>query len=49
MIFRLGLDDTDSPDGMCTTYLASVISDKLISEGIAVNEMLLLRLNPNPR
>jgi tRNA(Ile2)-agmatinylcytidine synthase len=47
MIFRLGLDDTDSPDGMCTTYLASVISDKLISEGIAVNEMLLLRLNPN--
>jgi len=47
MIFRLGLDDTDSPEGMCTTYLASVLLDKLREEGIRVNEMLLIRLNPN--
>ncbi|UUX91255.1 tRNA(Ile)(2)-agmatinylcytidine synthase [Methanoplanus endosymbiosus] len=47
MIFRLGLDDTDSPEGMCTTYLASVLSDKLRSEGITVKELLLVRLNPN--
>lgn len=45
---HLGLDDTDSEEGMCTTYLTTIILQKLLKEKI---EMLdypnLIRLNPN--
>ena len=45
---HLGLDDTDSEEGMCTTYLTTIILQKLLKEEI---EMLdypnLIRLNPN--
>ena len=26
----IGIDDTDSPDGMCTTFLASQIINKFV-------------------
>lgn len=43
----LGLDDTDSPEGMCTTYLGALLVRKLESEGFAVSGTHLIRLNPN--
>lgn len=43
----IGIDDTDSPAGMCTTYLGAVLVRKLKSAGIGVTETRLVRLNPN--
>ena len=43
----LGLDDTDSPNGMCTTYLAALIAEALEAGGCTVKNMRLIRLNPN--
>ena len=43
----IGLDDTDSKEGMCTTYLAAVLIDKLKSYGRVDGYPLLVRLNPN--
>jgi len=43
----IGIDDTDSPQGMCTTYLGAVLARRLISEGMRVREARLVRLNPN--
>jgi len=43
----IGIDDTDSPQGMCTTYLGAVLARRLIYEGIRVREARLVRLNPN--
>ena len=43
----LGLDDTDSPDGMCTTYLGALIADELERKGFLVTNHRLVRLNPN--
>ena len=39
----VGIDDTDSENGMCTTYLAALLAEKL---GIA-GYVRLIRLNPN--
>jgi tRNA(Ile2)-agmatinylcytidine synthase len=39
----VGLDDTDAVDGMCTTYLASLLAEKLGVNGY----VRLIRLNPN--
>lgn len=44
---RIGIDDTDSPRGMCTTYLGAVLGKRLARAGIAVREARLVRLNPN--
>lgn len=44
---RIGIDDTDSPAGMCTTYLAAVLATRLRSAGMVVHRALLVRLNPN--
>lgn len=44
---RIGIDDTDSPRGMCTTYLGALLIRKLNRAGIAVREARLVRLNPN--
>lgn len=42
----VGLDDTDSRElGMCTTYVAATISDRLGRDG-DVERLLLCRLNP---
>lgn len=43
----LGLDDTDSPDGMCTTYLGALIADELDRMGYTISSCRLVRLNPN--
>lgn len=47
---HIGIDDTDSPDGMCTTYLASQIINKLEDNGIKLQDYpRLIRLNPFAR
>ena len=43
----LGIDDTDSPSGMCTTYLGALLARRLIKMHMPVLEVRLLRLNPN--
>ncbi len=43
----IGLDDTDSKEGMCTTYLAAVLIGKLHQFGRIEGYPLLVRLNPN--
>ncbi len=43
----IGIDDTDSPRGMCTTYLGAVLARRLIREHMKVHEARLVRLNPN--
>ena len=46
----IGIDDTDSPDGMCTTYLASQIINKFKVNHIDIVEYpRLIRLNPFAR
>ncbi|WP_455449420.1 TiaS agmantine-binding domain-containing protein [Natrinema thermotolerans] len=44
----VGIDDTDSRErGMCTTYLAATIADRLQRDhGAALSRILLVRLNP---
>ncbi|MBP2133364.1 tRNA(Ile2)-agmatinylcytidine synthase [Methanomicrobium sp. W14] len=44
---RIGVDDTDSPNGMCTTYLGALLCEKLEKKGFEIKERLLIRLNPN--
>ena len=43
----IGIDDTDSPQGMCTTYLGAILACRLIREGMKIHEARLVRLNPN--
>jgi tRNA(Ile2)-agmatinylcytidine synthase len=43
----IGVDDTDSPAGMCTTYLGAVLARRLIQEHMRVRGARLVRLNPN--
>ena len=48
--FYIGIDDTDSPDGMCTTFLASTILKEFRDKGIEiVGHPRLIRLNPFAR
>lgn len=44
----IGIDDTDSEAGLCTTYLAAVLMDRLKSKGLGEIKDLprLIRLNP---
>lgn len=42
----IGIDDTDSRDGMCTTYLGVVLMDELQQYGTVIGDPLLIRLNP---
>jgi tRNA(Ile2)-agmatinylcytidine synthase len=43
----IGVDDTDSRRrGMCTTYLAARIAERIAAAGGRVDERLLIRLNP---
>ncbi len=43
----VGLDDTDSRErGMCTTYVAARVAERLRQRGAAVARLLLVRLNP---
>ena len=43
----IGIDDTDSPAGMCTTYIGAVLVRQLEHAGIRVVDTRLVRLNPN--
>ncbi|MFA5346900.1 MAG: tRNA(Ile)(2)-agmatinylcytidine synthase [Methanoregula sp.] len=43
----IGIDDTDSPQGMCTTYLGAVLARRLIRKQMRIHEARLIRLNPN--
>ena len=43
----IGLDDTDSrTTGMCTTYAATRLAERIESAGATVDRTLLIRLNP---
>ncbi|MFU8868459.1 TiaS agmantine-binding domain-containing protein [Natronococcus sp.] len=43
----VGLDDTDSRErGMCTTYVARTIAERLNRSGASVSRLILVRLNP---
>lgn len=42
----IGIDDTDSRKGMCTTYLALILIDRLKEVGEVVGFPRLIRLNP---
>lgn len=49
-VLHIGIDDTDSPDGMCTTFLASQIVNRLKDNGIEIiGYPRLIRLNPFAR
>lgn len=43
----VGIDDTDSKDGMCTTYLAAVLLGRLSGYAKVNGYPMLVRLNPN--
>lgn len=43
----IGIDDTDSPAGMCTTCIGAILVRRLRRMGIRVVETRLVRLNPN--
>ncbi|WP_292389640.1 tRNA(Ile)(2)-agmatinylcytidine synthase [Methanosarcina sp. UBA5] len=42
----IGIDDTDSNEGMCTTYLGALLLDDLQAYGTVETLPLLIRLNP---
>lgn len=47
-VFHAGIDDTDSPDGMCTTYIGALVVDRLKAMGASLIDLpFLIRLNPN--
>ena len=47
-VLNIGFDDTDSPDGMCTTFLAYKIVEQLQKQKIEfIDYPRLIRFNPN--
>lgn len=47
-VLHIGLDDIDSPEGGCTTHLASILVEKLSKEALEfIDYPNLIRLNPN--
>ena len=48
MLLQIGFDDTDSPNGGCTTYIAAKLVEKLTAIDVSfVDYPRLIRLNPN--
>ncbi|HMK47405.1 MAG TPA: tRNA(Ile)(2)-agmatinylcytidine synthase [Methanocella sp.] len=47
-MIHLGIDDTDSKSGMCTTYLAAILAERLSEYGVSEYPRLI-RFNPNIR
>jgi len=45
-MITIGVDDTDSEEGLCTTYLAAVMMDRLADLGEIKGFPKLVRLNP---
>jgi len=48
-MLTIGIDDTDSEKGLCTTYLAAVLMDRLRGLGRLTGLPRLVRLNPCAR
>lgn len=47
-VLHIGIDDTDSKKGMCTTYLGAIIVEKIKELGVNIIDYpKLIRLNPN--
>ena len=47
-MLHIGFDDTDSPNGGCTTYIAAILVEKLLNMGVSfIDYPRLIRLNPN--
>ena len=47
-LLHIGIDDTDSKEGMCTTYVGAVAIKRLEALGVRLNGYpRLIRLNPN--
>lgn len=47
MLLQVGIDDTDSPFGMCTTYVSAVAINRLEAQGLKLEGYpKLIRLNP---
>ncbi len=46
-VLSLGIDDTDSPLGMCTTYICAVLVERLAAFVEFLDYPLLIRFNPN--
>lgn len=44
--FWIGIDDTDSPERMCTTWLGALLIRRLQHSGCHVTQARLIRLNP---
>ncbi len=47
MRLHIGIDDTDSPNGMCTTYLGALLHRELSRIAEPLDLPRLIRLNPN--
>lgn len=48
LTMHIGIDDTDSPRAGCTTYIASLLVEKLHAQGVRfIDYPNLVRLNPN--
>ena len=47
MRLHIGIDDTDSPNGMCTTYLGALLYRELSRLAEPIDLPRLIRLNPN--
>jgi tRNA(Ile2)-agmatinylcytidine synthase len=48
LTLHVGIDDTDSPRKGCTTYVASILVEKLAESGVSFTDYPnLIRLNPN--
>ncbi len=48
VLIHVGIDDTDSKEGMCTTYVGAVVISRLKTDGIELSDYpKLIRLNPN--
>ena len=43
----IGIDDTDSNEGMCTTYLGAILLEELQMYGTIETLPFLVRLNPS--
>ena len=46
-MFHVGIDDTDSLDGGCTTWVASRVIEALLPDYELIGAPRLVRLNPN--
>lgn len=47
-VLHIGIDDTDSPNSMCTTFLGAILAEQFVRQGLEFTDFPnLIRLNPN--